>query len=837
MEGQKLSARDEMLLALRAVIGPNGKLIVIHSSLLHLRPPSGAGKWDFLYALEVLRGEGRTIAVPAFTFGFCRGDAYSANDSKSETGQLADWAAGLSEFQRTPHPIYSYVVGGPLAGELLAAKNSTTFGDDSMLAVFERLNALTVMLGCGWEYCTQCHRYEEEAKVPYRYFKTFRGRADFGTGAQDVEAQMFVRDLALDPRNDFSPVVARLRSDRAVRTASLWHGTVEAAACTDIGRAARALLQEDPWALVQDGRITSHRFAAQERAAKQPPFKVALLGSANLELVKNALSEALAKAMPDRRTQVFTPPYGQVAQEILAPSSELRSFRANVTVFADRPEDLVGAPMLAMAEPQMLERGVDQYLAMIKAYRKDFGGWIVVNRFAEIPTTQSALGPAGGAPGEIVAAFNRRLEDEIGKLPETYLFDLASAAADFASGQAFDHRLWHIGRFPFSDGFSRYLAGRYAGLAVACSGRAARVLVVDLDNTMWGGVVGEDGIAGLKLGGDYPGNAYMNFQKVLKGLSDRGIAIALSSKNDADLAWAAIRTLPAMQIRQDDIVANRINWEPKWRNISEICEELNLGLDHVLFIDDNPVEREAVRRNLPEVKVLDLPDDPALYAHALLQSPWVQCLAVTPEDLKRVRSYQARAALEAEKAAAADLSTFYASLNMRLYLMPVDEGNIARTVQLINKTNQFNARTALYDQKQLQDFVAQGHLVVVIGAEDRFSVFENIGVLMVKWDHPKPRMAMVENYLLSCRVIGRGLETGVLAWLMEKARARGMTTVAGEIIETERNTPVRSIFRDAGFTPGPGKGEWRISLGSNRGGVQDWITVVDQMTVSKKIVA
>jgi FkbH-like protein len=263
-----------------------------------------------------------------------------------------------------------------------------------------------------------------------------------------------------------------------------------------------------------------------------------------------------------------------------------------------------------------------------------------------------------------------------------------------------------------------------------------------------------------------------------------------------------------MELRPSDIVAHRINWRPKWIGIQEICEELSLALESVLFIDDNPVEREAVHRNLPAVKVLDLPSDPAGFADSVKSCIWLESVIVTKEDLRRVKGYQHRAKIENGRRKAANLDDFYASLGMKLHLHQLSDGNIARAAQLCQKTNQFNTTTTRYNQRDLRNLVQAGADVIMIGLEDKTSELENIGLLILKPSDERQGWGSVDNYLLSCRILGRGVETSVLYWALARARARGWKGLHGRIIETERNTPARQIFRDAGFAAGV-PGHWQ----------------------------
>jgi FkbH-like protein len=820
-----MTLRQSLLTALRELLGTEPGLAVIHSSLADLGSRDAMNRWDVLYSLHCLIGYGWTVALPAFTFSFCGGRPFHHSKSPSEVGILADWLlADHPGAVRTPHPIYSFVVAGPKAESLVACPSTTTFGDDSPFGLFERENAALLMLGCDWKFATQFHRYEEKAAVSYRYLKEFAGRADLGDGKGEREARasMYVRRLEVEPVNDFIPAIARLRSEGSINSAPLHRASVQSVRIVDLARVCRELLANDPMVFLANASEVAYRLAEISQSVQQPPLRAAVLGSANVHLLRSAFEEDLTALLPDRRTEVREVPYGQLRQSLLDPASELRRWQPNVSIFCDRLEDLLGQGRVDDGSREHIVELVAQYADMIAAYHAANGGWTIVHRFAVL------YRPAGEDDGlALTGEMNAELQRRLSNLKQLLWIDIAAQAAA-GSVPVVDFRLWHVGRFPYSEPFSRLVARRWAGLILAILGKTARAVVVDLDNTLWGGVLGEDGIAGVQLGGDFPGNAYLAFQRVLKSLIRRGIAVALCSKNDEDLALQAIDGLPAMQIRSNDVVAYRINWHPKWQNIREIATELNLGIESMLFVDDNPAEREAARRNLPGLKVLDLPQDPTLYAQALVSSPWLEVADVTAEDRKRVESYKARRKVEQQRAGAANLEDFFASLEMKLHLQPLNDGNSARAAQLCGKTNQFNTTTRRYDQRDLLRIAAEGDDVVVLGIQDRYTEMENIGVIILRSDPGAKEQGIVDSYLLSCRILGRGIETAVLHWALRRAAARHWRLVTGNIIETERNTPVRDVFREAGFQPGTRTGEW-VARTDPAAALPQWLTVIDSM--------
>jgi FkbH-like protein len=325
---------------------------------------------------------------------------------------------------------------------------------------------------------------------------------------------------------------------------------------------------------------------------------------------------------------------------------------------------------------------------------------------------------------------------------------------------------------------------------------------------LWGGVLGEDGREGLKLGGAYPGSAFQEFQRTLRSLARRGIALAVASKNDQDLALDMIANHPEMIIRLEDIVAHRISWQEKSQGIDDMLEELSLGKASCMFIDDNPVEREKVRRNLPDVVVPDMPLDAAEFSGWLLQSPYLECLGLTSSDLKRTEQYKARSVVNASRRKFSNIDDFYRDLQMHVRFEPFATDNQTRILQLLVKTNQFNATTRRHDASAIEALLQKKGEVYAIGAKDRYSAYELMGVIILE---PSDGRLHIDSFLLSCRILGRTLETAVLGFACERGKSLGASLLSAEIVQTERNTPVRDVYARHGFAD-VGAGRFELSL-------------------------
>jgi FkbH-like protein len=345
------------------------------------------------------------------------------------------------------------------------------------------------------------------------------------------------------------------------------------------------------------------------------------------------------------------------------------------------------------------------------------------------------------------------------------------------------------------------LVGR---IIAALQGRAAKCLVLDLDNTLWGGVVGDDGLAGLVLGqGSALGEAFVAFQTYARDLTGRGIVLAVCSKNDEANALEPFEKHPEMILKRADIASFVANWSDKAHNLRAIAQELNIGLDALVFVDDNPFERALVRQELPMVAVPEIGDDPTFYAQTVSDAGYFESLAITDEDRVRSSQYQDNRQRDALKASATDLPTYLRSLDMRLIWRRFDDIGLQRTVQLINKTNQFNLTTARYTEDDvlavMRDPRAFGLQLRLL---DRFGDNGIIAILIGRLQDNND--LLIDTWLMSCRVLGRKVEAATLCLLVAQARRLGATVLRGVFRPTAKNAMVKDHYAKLGFSPVPG---------------------------------
>jgi FkbH-like protein len=387
-------------------------------------------------------------------------------------------------------------------------------------------------------------------------------------------------------------------------------------------------------------------------------------------------------------------------------------------------------------------------------------------------------------------------------IPGVHLLDLEQLAAEVGEGRFRDDRRRLFGRFPFgSDGMTAW--GVHAADFIQIVRRGPKkVIVSDLDGTMWHGIVGDVGPEGVDVGNDFPGNAYREYQRTLLDFKAQGIVLCLCSKNDEDVALRVFREHRDMIIRLDDLVAWRIGWGPKPVAIRELAEQLNLGLDSFVFLDDSIHERAAVREALPQVLVPELPDDPVLRPAFLRSLCELWPLTLTETDLTRTAQYQAerhRDELRAE--AGNNLDKFLTSLEQVLRIRTPSAGDWGRLAQMHQRTNQFNMTTRRYDEAALRKFHEQGYRIYLGSLADRFG---DQGVIIAAVVAPEGNVWRLDTFLMSCRVFGRLVERAFIAHIAAEARAAGASKLLGEYIATERNHPYAHGFQVIGFT-GPEK--------------------------------
>ena len=350
-----------------------------------------------------------------------------------------------------------------------------------------------------------------------------------------------------------------------------------------------------------------------------------------------------------------------------------------------------------------------------------------------------------------------------------------------------------------------------------------KCLVLDLDNTLWGGVLGEDGIDGIKIGGDYPGKAFLFFQKALVELSKNGIILTICSKNNERDVMELWKDNPFMALKKEDIAAYRINWNNKADNIVALSKELNIGLDSMVFIDDNPTERELIRQALPMVETPEFPKEPyelPAFFKILLDS-YFRVYSVTNEDKKKTEQYKANAARAKERSHFTDMASFLRSLQMKLRIEPLNDFNLPRIAQMTQKTNQFNLTTKRYTDADIMNLHQEGCKIWCISVEDKFGDNGITGLIIVKGN-------TIDELLLSCRILGKGIEFAFVKTILKALRDAGANEIYAEYIPTAKNSQVSDFYDRCGFMLIDESNQvkkYKINLSEARLDVEDYYTI------------
>lgn len=384
------------------------------------------------------------------------------------------------------------------------------------------------------------------------------------------------------------------------------------------------------------------------------------------------------------------------------------------------------------------------------------------------------------------------------------LYDLARETSRFGSARYRDTRSFYAYRIPFGLDFMPVAAAGLAGTVVGAIGVPKKCVVVDCDNTLWSGVLGEDGPGGVGLGGEYPGVMFRHFQRFLSSLHARGVLLAINSKNNQDEVIDFFRDSPDVVLSLEDFAAMRINWDDKAQNLAALASELNIGLDSMVFIDDSAVECERITQAYPEVQVERFPDDPLAIPEFIANLQGFETLRVTEDDLKRSDSIRANAERETLRESAPDARSFIESLEIELTIARCEDDRVDRVSQLTQRTNQFNLTTKRYSMAEIRQF-SESALVYTMQMRDRFSDYGTIAVCIVV--EQRPERALIDSFLMSCRAFGRHIEDSFLSVTLDDLRKRGYSSVEGRFIPTGRNAMVESFYLGAGFSSAGGSTE------------------------------
>lgn len=562
-------------------------------------------------------------------------------------------------------------------------------------------------------------------------------------------------------------------------------------------------------------------------------IRIAILSSSTVDLLRPMFQTAVAER--GLRPSFWFGGFGQYLQEALTEDSGLYQHKAEIVILYLDGNDVF---------QELLQNPFEQNEELRRTYAANRAREVehiadaIAKRIpnATLFVNTVAVEPRNALWGleynsqyglqDAVHEYNREL-GAIGRARNNVVVtDIASVIMAVGFDTWSDYRMWFHARARCGYRGLQALAQAYTGSICARLGRMRKCIVLDLDNTLWGGIIGEDGPQGLKLGEEGIGRAFVEFQQELLNQHRKGVLLAICSKNNVDEALSVVKNHRSMRLREEHFAASRINWLDKATNLRELAAELNIGLDSLVFIDDNPAERAWVRESLPEVLVPEWPSDPGEYRTALLAvaAQHFQKLDLSSEDRNRGEAYQAQAERRRLESSASSLEDFYGGLKMRARIGLADRNTIPRIAQLTQKTNQFNLTTRRYTEAEIGNMAQDPRYAVWwIDVTDRFGPNGIVGVLIFRRE--STQLWSIDTFLLSCRVMGRTVED---AFLAATAREMQLQRLQGEFRPTAKNAPVRDLYSRFGFRLMQEEGEaqlWELNKASLALVVPAWIDV------------
>ncbi len=562
--------------------------------------------------------------------------------------------------------------------------------------------------------------------------------------------------------------------------------------------------------------------------------RIAVLGNCTTDYISKALNHTCG--VYGLSAEVYNCPYIQYTQEIYEPASAFYESKPELTVLFFEGRYLfpgwfeIGTIMDGREQKLSYIQSVYETLvSLIEEIHKNSGTKIVLNNF-KIPYF-SPLGILDDKyyPGlrDMVSLLNTRLTEWAADKEYAYIFDYRAFSAYYGEASLEDPKILYMTKSTLSLKYTAALAKEYMKYILPLKYRTKKCLVLDLDDTLWGGIAGEDGLPGIKLDIADAGRCFYDFQKEIQSLYHKGVILAVNSKNNVEDAMNIMEKHPHMILKKEYFSVMKINWQDKAKNMAEIAEELNIGLDSMVFFDDSKYERELVKSLLPEVMVIDVPADTSRYADTIRSLIEFEQLKLTKEDLSRNAMYAANKARAEKQKKFGSVEEYLTSLHTKAILEYSNDFNIPRIAQLTQKTNQFNLTARKYTQDDIRRLHhLQEYIVLSLQVTD---IYGDNGITGVCITRLEDENAFIDSFLLSCRILGRKIEFAFLNKVVEHLRARGIKTIDALYIKTEKNKAASDFYPKAGFSAVSADGNqalYRLEDPARLDGVEQIETIV-----------
>ena len=535
-------------------------------------------------------------------------------------------------------------------------------------------------------------------------------------------------------------------------------------------------------------------------ASALPQYSLAVLGDCATQHLATALRGYGVSA--GIRLNVFDADYDQIDAQVMAPDSELYRFAPQGVLLQMCTEKLQEA--FYDCPPEARASFAEDTYARIRQIWSRIGSRIPATVLqCNFPLIDDGVFGQFGNKTEQSFLFQQRklnylLMQGCQEAKNTFLIDLDALQTALGRSTFADPKLYYVAKMPISLAALPAAAKLVVDVVRSLQGTVKKCLVLDLDNTLWGGVIGDDGLSGIQIGELGTGHAFSDFQKWLKELKNRGILLTVCSKNNEDTAKEPFEKHPEMVLRLEDFSMFVANWEDKARNIRTIQQALNIGMDSMVFLDDNPFERELVRTMVPEITVPELPEDPALYLQYLRGLDLFETASYSREDAGRTEQYREKAQRAAFEAAFQSYDDYLEALQMRASAAAFDPFHYPRIAQLTQRSNQFNLRTVRYTEAEIEALAQDDSRIgLYFTLKDKFGDHGLISVVVLE-KQPEDTL-FISEWLMSCRVLKRGMEEFIVDKILSVAAQQGFRRVVGEYIPTPKNAMVKDLYEQLGF--------------------------------------
>ena len=532
-------------------------------------------------------------------------------------------------------------------------------------------------------------------------------------------------------------------------------------------------------------------------------IKVGILSSFTI----NGLGETLTVKCSelDIECKSYVAGYNQYNQEILDPKSKLYLSSPDITFLIIDIRTLLNElfhhpySISSSDRKKIVKEKISELRNLVLQFKKNCSSKLIISNFSLPSYSPSGLIETKSEFGfhDMINEINQELSKIAKDESSVYVYNFNQFVSKFGEKNIFDYRQFFIGDIKIAFDYIPYLANDLMGYVKPMLGLNKKCIVLDLDNTLWGGVVGEDEFDRIELGQSSNGKAFVEFQKHLLSLWQQGIILAINSKNNFEDAIKIIREHPDMVLKEEHFASLQINWNDKAQNLKVISEELNIGLGSIVYFDDDPVNQERIKQEIPEVLTVKLPDDPSQYTDILMSLNDFNVLQKTDEDLKRGKMYsQQRQRVELEQSTKS-IDDFLKQLNIKVKIKKADKFTIPRISQLTLKTNQFNLTTKRYQEEDILKFSNDNNMIVGCAQiEDKFG---DNGITNVFIIEKNDKEWKIDTFLLSCRVIGRGIEDAIISYILKEAKNQGVEKIRADFIPTKKNSPAEVFLPNCGF--------------------------------------